>query len=362
MRNCIIYPPLVKVLLVLSAILLYTVNISQAQNAAIIPKPLEMLISKDNAVFVFNNKINIVTDREFLSDAKILAAYLKEITGFPILIKEKTDQYSSAPVILLKRIMKDSILNEGYIMEVSDKRIEILASHSAGVYYGCMSLLLAIENDKNLNRFSIASMHIKDQPRFAWRGLMLDCSRTFMSLDYLKKTVDRMSFYKLNILHLHLTDDQGWRLQIKKYPLLTSKGAFFAANYNEPKEFEGFYTQTQMKDLINYAHQRHVEIVPEIEAPGHSHAALYAYPQLSCSENIAPIYPFGSQPSMGTQDVFDVCNENTYHFFKEVIKEVAEIFPSPYIHLVLIPGNCKSRLIRLAFRLLFCLACRKSGR
>ena len=324
--------PIVKALLVLSVILLCTVNISQAQDAVIIPKPLEILISKDNAVFVFNKKISIVTDREFLSDAKILAAYLKGITGFAISIKGKTDQYSSANVISLKRTINDSIPNEGYIMDVSDKKIEIQASHSAGVYYGCMSLLQAIENDKNLNKFTVAYMHIKDQPRFAWRGLMLDCSRTFISLDYLKKTVDRMSFYKLNILHLHLTDDQGWRLQIKKYPLLTRKGAFFAAKYNEPKEFQGYYTQAQMKDLVNYALQRHITVVPEIECPGHSHAALYAYPKFSCSGKVSPIYPFFAGPSV-TTSVFCPSNKKVYIFFKDIIKEVAEIFPSSFIHL-----------------------------
>jgi len=142
-----------------------------------------------------------------------------------------------------------------------------------------------------------------------------------------------MSFYKLNILHLHLTDDQGWRLEIKKSPLLTSKGAFFAKNFNEPKEFEGFYTQNQMKELIIYASQRHVEIVPEIEVPGHSHAALYAYPELSCSGNISPIFPFSGGPNMTTNDVFCAGNDNTFRFFENVIKEVSEVFPSQYIHL-----------------------------
>ncbi|TAM94034.1 MAG: beta-hexosaminidase, partial [Chitinophagaceae bacterium] len=205
------------------------------------------------------------------------------------------------------------------------------ASHSAGAYYGCMSLLQATVHSSNSNRFVVPAMQIEDHPRFAWRGLMLDCSRTFLSIDFLKRMINRMSFYKLNTLHLHLTDDQGWRLQIKKYPLLTTKGAYFVAWYHEPKEFQGFYTQSQMKELVAYAQKRHITIVPEIECPGHSHAALYAYPELSCEGKVTPVFPaFGEDQKVRA---FSPCKKGTYLFYKEVIREVANVFPSPYIHM-----------------------------
>lgn len=314
-------------------ILISLVHVSNGQKSAIIPEPLKMVVSKGEASFTFNKSISIITDHKYLSEAKILSDYLKKVTGFSIIVKEAKDQLPSGHTILLKDETKIKTPKEGYAMNVSGEGIQVKASDPAGIFFGCMSLLQAIDYSKKSNEFTIHAMYIEDQPRFGWRGLMLDCSRTFVSLDYLKKTIDRMSFYKLNTLHLHLTDDQGWRLEIKKYPLLTSKGAFFAAKYNEPKEFEGFYTQAQMRDLINYAHQRHVQIVPEIEVPGHSHAALYAYPELSCSGDITPVFPFFSGPNMTGNDVFCAGNENTYLFFKNVIKEVANVFPSSYIHL-----------------------------
>lgn len=160
---------------------------------------------------------------------------------------------------------------------------------------------------------------------------MLDCSRTFLKIEFLKKMIDRMSFYKLNTLHLHLTDDQGWRLHIKNFPLLTKKGASFAPWLNEPDEFQGFYTAEQMKDLVKYAQKRHIELVPEIECPGHSHAALYAYPEFSCENEVTPIFP-ALGPDQPVRE-FSPCKKGTYLFFKNVIQEVSDIFPSRYIHM-----------------------------
>lgn len=208
--------------------LISIVSLSYAQGNVIIPQPLKMVMSEGNAGFSINKNTSIITDNEFLSEAKILATYLKKVTGFAITVKQKADKPSSEVLILLKRDKTLGMPEEGYVMDVSNMEIQIQASHPAGAYYGCISLIQAIEFNENSQGFTITSMHIEDQSRFPWRGLMLDCSRTFVSVDYLKKTIERMSFYKLNKLHLHLTDDQGWRLEIKKWPLLTSKGASFA--------------------------------------------------------------------------------------------------------------------------------------
>jgi hexosaminidase len=178
----------------------------------------------------------------------------------------------------------------------------------------------------------VKNVDVADYPRFKWRGLMLDVSRTFMSPDYIKSTIDRMAFYKLNILHLHLTDDQGWRLPSKSYPLLTEKASKFDASYHEPKEFEGHYTSKDISDLVKYASTRNVELVPEIESPGHSHAPLFAYPELLCNYKISPIRPFlNYEPTIN--DVFCVGNPASLIFFQKVISETAQLFPSGYLHL-----------------------------
>ncbi len=204
---------------------------------------------------------------------------------------------------------------EGYRLAVSNEGIALSAATPTGLLWGVQTLLqlLPIERVVGLPRqrieWRVPAVTIVDQPRFGWRGLMLDCSRTFQSPAYLRQTLDRMAAYKLNVLHLHLTDDQGWRLEIRKYPELTAKGAQFAAKYNEPPERQGFYTQAEMRELIAYAAARGITIVPEIELPGHSLAALSVFPHLSCAGN-----------------------EETFTFFENVLAEVAALFPSPLIH------------------------------
>jgi hexosaminidase len=184
----------------------------------------------------------------------------------------------------------------------------------------------------NTIRTEVPAIRLIDAPRFKWRGLMLDLSRTFMPVSYIKKTIDRMAFYKLNVLHLHLTDDQGWRAPVASYPLLTEKASKFDSSYNEPAEFQGHYTQNEVRELVSYAASRHVELVPEIESPGHSHAALFAYPSLLCNFHVSPIKPFRiGEPT--EDDVFCVGNPQSLNFFRTVINETAALFPSGYFHL-----------------------------
>ena len=162
---------------------------------------------------------------------------------------------------------------------------------------------------------------------------MLDCSRTFQSVEYLKKTVDHLAFYKMNILHLHLTDDQGWRMEIKKHPELTRKGARFSPKYNEPESNQGFYTQTELRDLVKYAQLRGVTIVPEIEMPGHTLEVLVCRPDLSCTGKIPDdIFPFFKGSNI-TRDIFCAGNDDTFKFLEDVIDEVVDIFPSTFIHI-----------------------------
>ena len=161
---------------------------------------------------------------------------------------------------------------------------------------------------------------------------MLDCSRTFQSVEYLKKTIDRLGFYKMNTLHLHLTDDQGWRIEIKKYPELTQKGARFSAKYKEPQSHQGYYTQQELRELVSYAAERGVTIVPEIEMPGHSRAALLCRPGLSCAGAISDdLYPYFKGPGI-TRDILCAGSEDTFRFLEDVLNEVMDIFPSKFIH------------------------------
>lgn len=217
---------------------------------------------------------------------------------------------------------------EGYEIEITPTGAVVRSSSDAGAFYASQTL-----DQLRLGDGSLPCVSIRDEPRFSWRGLMLDCSRTFQSLDYLHKTIDRLAAYKMNVLHLHLTDDQGWRLEIAKYPELTQKGARFSAKYNEPESHQGFFSQQQLRELVAYAAQRGVTLVPEIEMPGHSLAALVCHPELSCTGKIPDdIFPFGNGPGI-THDIFCAGNDETFKFIENVLDEVIEIFPSEFIHI-----------------------------
>lgn len=217
---------------------------------------------------------------------------------------------------------------EGYEIEIATNGAVVRSSSAAGAFYAEQTL-----KQLRLADGSLPCVAIQDAPRFGWRGLMLDCSRTFQSVEYLHKTIDRMAVYKLNVLHLHLTDDQGWRLEIKKHPELTTKGARFSAKYNEPEAHQGFYTQAQMRELVAYAAARHITIVPEIEMPGHSHEVIVCRPELSCAgASTNEIFPFSKGPTT-TADIYCAGNEDTFQFLQDVLDEVVEIFPSKFIHI-----------------------------
>jgi hexosaminidase len=245
---------------------------------------------------------------------------------------------------------------EGYKLDITPKRIDISSSHTSGIFYAIQTLKqlifsaqLQIQQGIQTD-LRIPCLLIVDYPAYEWRGLMLDVSRHFFSIEYLKKQVDILSSYKMNKLHLHLTDDQGWRIEIKKYPELTQKGAWrtfnrqdsvcmeigktntdflldprFIISNNEKKVYGGYYTQDELKDLVKYARERHVEIIPEIDMPGHMTAAISSYPELSCTGAI------------GWGDTFSFplcpCNEETFTFLENILDEIASIFPSRYIHI-----------------------------
>jgi hexosaminidase len=297
---------------------------------ALLPKPAKMEVKE--GTFALNAKTAVVAPAELAEQAKILAADLRAATGFPIPVIQTA---GAVPAIRLVLDPKLRIAGpEGcYRLAMRGDGVEIAAPAATGIFYGGRTLLQLLPAAEKGADIAIAGLAIEDQPRFAWRGVMLDCSRTFQSIDYLKKTIDRLAFYKMNVLHLHLTDDQGWRMEIKKHPVLTQKGASFSAKYNEPASHQGFYTQAELKELVKYAELRGVTIVPEIEMPGHSLEVLVCRPDLSCTGKIPDdIFPFGKGATT-TPDVLCAGNDDTFKLMEEVLDEVIEVFPSTFIHI-----------------------------
>jgi hexosaminidase len=288
----------------------------------LIPQPVECRMA--DGVFTLSTHTQICCGTELRSVAQLAGEQLGLKTA-------PNDNGVSGPAIRLS--LDSSLAAEGYQLAVTSKRITIAGGSPPGVFYGIQTLRQIIGPDQAAAGPDIPCLTIQDHPRLAWRGLMMDCSRTFQSLDYLRKTIDRLAFYKMNVLHLHLTDDQGWRVQIRKYPELTDKGARFSAKYGEPPSHQGFYTQPELRELIRYASRQGVTIVPEIEMPGHSTAVLVCHPELSCTGKMPDdIFPFGKGPGK-TKDVFCAGNDAVFAFLQDVLDEVMEIFPSKYIHI-----------------------------
>jgi hexosaminidase len=285
---------------------------ASAEHPALLPMPVRVAWH-DGVSFQPGGKARIDTGG-FTNEAQLLSDALKTPSG--------------AGGGAIRFAHADGLPAEGYELAVTATGAVIRASTPAGAFYGMQTLLQLQSKD---GAFTGAT--IQDAPRFQWRGLMMDCSRTFQSVDYLRKTIDRLAAYKMNVLHLHLTDDQGWRIEIRKHPELTQRGARFSAKYNEPESHQGFYTQRQLRELVAYAAARHVTVVPEIEMPGHSHAVIVCRPDLACHGPATnDIFPFFSGPGI-TRDVFCAGNDDSFRLLEDVLDEVIELFPSPFIHI-----------------------------
>jgi hexosaminidase len=241
---------------------------------------------------------------------------------------------------------------EGYHLSVKHNGITIKGSSPAGIFYGIQTLAQLAATSSGQESGKIPICEINDQPRYSWRGIMLDVSRHFFSVDEVKTFIDAMVLYKFNTLHLHLTDDNGWRLEIKSLPRLTSVGAWRAERHgtwgdrapvkeNEPTPYGGFYTHAQIRELVAYAASKQITIVPEIETPGHAMALLAAYPELSCTQEkvfVDPGTAFAEWFGDGTfkmlkDNTLDPSNELVYEYLDKIFTEVAALFPNPYIHI-----------------------------
>jgi hexosaminidase len=320
-------------------LLLCFYHLLAAQTINIIPQPQKVEMKEE--YFILNEKTPIYFNNQqlqFLAD--YTSATIKSLNKLQLLVKRQEGTFPNAKSI---NLILDTIINtanEGYILNVSTKEISIKAITSQGLFYGVQSLLqlIPINGDRK-----VPALLIEDEPRFSWRGLLLDVSRHFFTIDEVKRLIDQMVAYKFNILQLHLTDDQGWRLEIKKLPELTKTGAWRVPrtglwwDRESPEEGEvatygGFYTHEEIKDLIIYASERNVHILPEIEAPGHSLAAIASYPYLSSSGLTYKVNP-GSKFYRIEDNALCPGKETTFEYLNKVFTEVSELFPFEYIHI-----------------------------
>jgi hexosaminidase len=311
-----------------------------AQNATdpslgIIPAPVT--VQKQAGTFTLSHETVIQADTVTNKAVEFLTAYLQN----KYMLKNRLQPNTGAALpnsIVLTSVGTESLPAEGYRLTIAPNQVTI-AGKGAGLFYGVQTLiqLLPIERATTVK---LPCARIEDYPRFGYRGLHLDVARHFFSVEFVKKYIDIMAAYKLNTFHWHLTDDQGWRIEIKKYPRLTQVGSQRAetliGNYHDrmPQQFDGtpyggYYTQDQIRDVIQYAASKYITVIPEIEMPGHAMAALAAYPELSCN-------PGSEYKVSGTWGVFNniFCpSEKTFTFLQDVLSEVIELFPSKYIHI-----------------------------
>ena len=296
---------------------------------SVIPVPLKM--EQGTGCFLLSENTKLYINLQGL-EAQLLENCLQAL---PVHLKKGRKKDTQNILSLLITEKNHQLPSpESYTLSVTPQQILIRATSGAGLFYG-LQTLLQLAQPSGAGSYSIASVEIEDTPRFAYRGLMLDVSRHFSTKEFIKKQIDALAYYKINRLHLHLTDAAGWRLEIKKYPLLTEFAAWRTdptwkqwwnggrkyVRFDAPGAYGGYYTQDDIREILEYARQHYITVIPEIEMPSHSEEVLAAYPQLSCS----------GEPYKNSD--FCVGNEETFTFLENVLTEVMELFPSEYIHI-----------------------------
>ncbi|MBB4802181.1 hexosaminidase [Flavobacterium nitrogenifigens] len=308
----------------------------------IIPKPTQTLIK--TGVFEFTKDTKFVVNGDFQKDAaNALASKFGTAAGWK---PEVTTKAPASNYVLLKT--DPNLKNEAYVLDVNPTNITISAKGNNGFLYALESIrqLLpeAIESQFAITsaKWEIPSLTINDEPRFKWRGLMLDFSRHFFDKNYVLTTIDRLAAHKMNVLHMHLVDDQGWRIEIKKYPKLTEVGAWrvdqenrswnarLTTNPDEKGTYGGFFTQEELKEIVKYAATKGIEVIPEIEMPAHVSSAIASYPELACFNQRIGVPSGGVWP---LTDIYCAGKETTFEFLQNVLDEVMAIFPSKYVHI-----------------------------
>ena len=322
-----------------SIVLLLAVSILPAQDINIIPKPLK--VEAGTGYFTLSNKTTInYNNPELETLAVYLSGTIESLVNMPLQLKQEEGNKASKRSVNLMLEAQINTGKEGYLLSVSGKQISIRASTPQGLFFGVQSFLQLIPLNGDI---SIPCVEIQDEPRFPWRGFHFDVSRHFRTMDELKMLIDQMSMYKFNVFHLHLSDDQGWRVEIKAFPELTSIGGWRVPRTgdwherqdpepNEETTYGGFYTQEEIKDLVKYAAERNIQIMPEIDVPGHSLSAIVTYPYLSCTRMQ---YQIPINHSFYGRDCNALCagRDSTFDFLDKVFDEIVALFPFNYIHI-----------------------------
>ncbi len=303
----------------------------------VIPLPQEINI-EERSPFILKRTTTIgyPKDNDLLkASAEFLSEYIFETAGIRLKVKEAKD--GDNMIILKTGFTHDN--EEAYQINISENTIEIEGQSEKGVFYGVQTLRKSLLPSFKEKKVIFPAGIISDYPRFGYRAAMLDVGRYFFPADFVKRFIDILALHNVNYFHWHLTDDQGWRLEIKKYPKLTEVGSIRKETLvghlkTDPHQFDntphgGFYTQEEIKDIVKYAEERNITIIPEIDLPGHMQAALAAYPQLGCTGG-----PYEVSTKWGIhKEVLCMGKESTYEFLKDVFSEVVELFPSKYIHI-----------------------------
>ena len=320
----------------LSSVILLTAGRSHAQEMNIIPQPVICNLKSGN--FNLNKEVGIqISHKEIKPVADFLLEYIQKITGAKL---SYTSKANKSIVLTIDSGIK--LPEEGYLLDISSTKIIAKAKNTKGLIYAVQSIIQLMPSIRTNQLIQLPNLQIEDYPQFGWRGMHLDVSRHFFSIDFVKEYIDLMAQYKLNTFHWHLVDDQGWRIEIKKYPALTKIGAWRAdytnilwgdrplAKTSDTPEYGGYYTQSQIKELIAYAGQRNITIVPEIEMPGHVASAIASIPNLSCDAHLQ--LPLTGGNYNGASSNYCIGKEQTFSFIEDVLDEVIGIFPSAYIH------------------------------
>ena len=300
----------------------------------VIPLPQEVTLTQKGA-FVLTGATPIVYpegDEQLKNDAQFLSDYIADVTALRL-----TTTSAKVKNAITLRLNKKVQSKEGYVITVDKKGVVIEGATAAGVFYGVQTLRKSIPVDKSLTEVTLPGVVLKDAPRFGYRGVMLDCARHYFPVKFVKQFIDLIAMHNMNVFHWHLTDDQGWRIEVKKYPGLAKIGSVrektvlgHNSDVFDDTPYGGYYTQEEeAREIVKYAADRFITVIPEIDMPGHMIAALAAYPDMGCTGG-----PYKVSPIWGIMpDVLCLGNEKTYQFCEDVLSEMMDIFPSEYIHL-----------------------------
>lgn len=326
-----------KILLSLVLSLFVATGFATDASYDVIPLPQSIVMVKGKSFILNSNTTIFCSSKDDLmqKNACFLSCYIADLTGLKLKVSDIKPKKGNYIELLLNN--KNIKGEEAYTININNKNIKISGFTSAGVFYGIQTLRksLPICNATN-NPIVLPAAEIKDAPRFKYRGMMLDCSRHFFSIDFIKKFIDLIALHNMNTFHWHLNDDQGWRIEIKKYPKLIEIGSVRTgtvmgrnSDVDDSIKYGGYYTQEQCREIVEYARQRHITVIPEIDMPGHMKAVLASYPNLGCTGG-----PYKVGHNWGVYyDVLCIGNEDTFKFVEGVLDEIIDIFPSRYIHI-----------------------------